>query len=202
MAKLNAAQKVGRGKELTPARLFAFELWKENPQITTAELGKALEEKGFEVAKSTYSTWLTRFKKGGRLRTYEGKPLRSVKPSEIAPAVKPSEITPVVKPEEITLEQIIKTAGSVEALSLLFYQGVMEELKRRDSAYDVLKEEFLKKDEMISRLKHELETVTKERNKITRMYNEKLGKVRVGTLTLDQVEHRLIPKDQKGQQGR
>ena len=188
MVKLSAAGQTERGKELTPARLFALELWKENLQITALELGKALKEKGFEVAKSTYSTWLIRFKKGKSIRTYDGKDLRAVKPSEITPAVKPS---------EITLEQIIKTAGSVEALSLLFYQGVMEELKRRDSAYDVLKQDCLEKDALISQLKHELGEVTKERNRIMREYNEKIAKLKLGTLTLDQVEHRLIPKSSR-----
>ena len=176
MAKLTGAQRVERGKELKPARLLAFNLCKENPQITAAELDKALKEKGFEIARGTSLTWLTRFKKGKSIRTYEGKPLIAVKPSEI------------------TLEQIIKAAGSVEALSLLFYQGVMEELKRRDSALDVLKQEFLEKDAVISRLKHELDEVTRERNRNMREFNETLAKLKVGTLTLDQVHHRLIPK--------
>ena len=95
---------------------------------------------------------------------------------------------------EITLEQIIKAVGSVEALSLLFYQGVMEELTRRDVAFDVLKQDGLEKDETISRLKHELAEMTRERNRIMREYNEKMAKVKVGTLTLDQVEKKLIPK--------
>jgi len=186
MVKLSAAEKMERGKELTPARLLAFELCKENPQITAAELDKALKEKGFEVSKNTYIGWLTRFKKGKSIRRYGGKPLLR--------AVKPSEITTTVKPGEITLEQIIKAVGSVEALSLLFYQGVMEELKRRDSAFDVLKQDGLEKDETISQLKHELGEVTRERNRIMREYNEKMAKVKVGTLTLDQVEKKLIPK--------
>ncbi len=83
MAKLSAAEQVERGKELTPARLLAFKLWKENPQITAAELDKALKEKGFEIGKTTRITWLARFKKGKGVRTYEGKPLTAVKPSEI-----------------------------------------------------------------------------------------------------------------------
>ena len=99
-----------------------------------------------------------------------------------------------MKPGEITLEQLIKAVGSIEALSLLFYQGVMEEMKRRDSAYDILKQDCLKKDELISWLKGDLEQVTKERNKLIREFNEKIAKVKVGMLTLDQVEHRLVPK--------
>ncbi|MBA7545499.1 hypothetical protein ES705_37868 [subsurface metagenome] len=70
----------------------------------------------------------------------------------------------------------------------------MEELKRRDSAYDVLKQDCLGKDALISQLKHELGEVTRERNRIMREYNEKIAKLKVGTLTLDQVEHTLIPK--------
>jgi len=190
LAKLSAAEKVERGKELTPARLFALVLWKENPQITAAELGKALKEKGFEIGKTTRATWLTRFKRGAGVRTYDGKHLAGVKPRHV---VKPSEPT-AVKPSKFTLEQIIKAVGNVEALSLLFYQGVMEELKRRDSGIDVLKQECLEKDEMISGLKHELEEITRERNRLIREWNEKLAKVKVGELTLDQVKHMLIPK--------
>ena len=188
MAKLTAAEQVQRGKELTPARLLAFELCKENPQITAAELDKALKEKGFEIGKTTYSGWLGRFKKGKAIRTYDGKPLAAVKPRK--------ERIPV-KPGEITLEQIIKAVGNVEALSLLFYQGVMEELNRRDAAFDVLRQDGLEKDELISGLKHELGEMTRERNRLMREYNEKMARVKIGTLTLDQVEHRLIPKDKK-----
>jgi len=100
-----------------------------------------------------------------------------------------------VKPSEITLEQIIKAAGGVEALSLLFYQGVMEELKRKDSALDVLKQECLRKDDVIAQLKKELKTTTNEKHKVIRMYNEKMAKLKLPTLTLEEVEHRLIPKN-------
>ncbi len=186
MAKLSAAEQVARGKELAPARLLAFELWKENPQITGAELDTALKEKGFDIHKTTRTTWLSRFRKGKGVRAYEGKPLITVKPEKIVP---------VVKPGKLTLEQIIEAVDSVEALSLLFYQGVMEELKRRDAAFDVLKQDCLEKDALISQLKHELGEVTKERNRIMREWNEKIAGLKIGTLTLDQVEHRLIPKE-------
>ena len=179
----------GAGVSSFPLSVFS-ELWKKNPQITARELDRELKEKGFEIGKTTRATWLARFKKGVGVRTYDGKNLTGVKPRHV---VKPGEPT-AVKPSKLTLEQIIKATGSVEALSLLFYQGVMEELKRRDSAYDVLKQDCLGKDEIISRLKHELREMTGERNRLIREFNEKLAKVKVGTLTLDQVEHRLIPK--------
>ncbi len=77
---LSTSEKIERGKELTPARLFAFKLWEENPQITVDELDKALKEKGFEeVGRTTRATWLTRFRKGSRLRTFDGKPLIAVR---------------------------------------------------------------------------------------------------------------------------
>jgi len=198
-----------KGKELTPARVLAFELWQENPQITGPELGRALKEKGFEVLRGTSTGWLARFKKGGGVQKYDGKKrLPGVKPRKHAVAAAepsgPAEPAAVetsepvaVKPGKITLEQIIKAVGSVEALSLLFYQGVMEELKRRDSGIDVLRQECLEKDGLISGLKRELEDITRERNRLLREFNEKLAKVKVGTLTLDQVEHRLIPKSYK-----
>jgi len=64
MSRLTAAQIAEKARELKPARLFAFKLWQKNPQITTAELSLALKEKGFEVAKSTRSAWLIRFRRG------------------------------------------------------------------------------------------------------------------------------------------
>jgi len=226
MAVLTAAQIVERRKELKPARLLAFKLCQENPQITSAELGQAHKEKGFEVARNTIAAWLTRFKKHPAIRTHEAKPHPGSKPTparlfafklwEENSLITGAELDQALKekgfqvhkstcylwlksfraeePSEITLEQIIKATGSIEALSLLFYQGVMEVLKRRDSAYDVLKQDCLEKDELISRLKHELSDVTRERNKIIREFNERIASVKIGTLTLDQIEHRLIPK--------
>lgn len=52
----------------------------------------------------------------------------------------------------------------------------------------------MRRGALISQLKYELGEVTRERNRIMREYNEKIAKLKVGTLTLDQVEHRLIPK--------
>ncbi len=92
---------------------------------------------------------------------------------------------------ELSLEQIIKAAGSVEALSLLFYQGVMQELTKKDEAYHLLKQES---DKKISRLQREMENITDDRDRVMREYNEKLAKVKVGTVTLDETKHRLIPK--------
>ena len=178
-------------KELAPARALTSKLWRENPQITGPELGKILKEKGFEVTRLTSTRWLTRLKKGRSV----GKEQLLSEPAEPA-AVETSEPA-AVKPGKVTLKQIIEAVGSVEALSLLFYQGVMEELRRRDSAFDALKQDCLEKDRLISGLKCELEEITKERNRLLREFNEKLAKVRVGTLTLDSVEHRLIPKSYK-----
>ncbi len=175
MANLTAAQIKERGKELKPARLLAFKLWKENPQITGAELDQALKGEGFEAKRSIYY-WLNSFREGKGVGTYEEKSVAAEEPSEI------------------TLEQIIKAAGSVETLSLLFYQGVMREMARKDANIHLLKQECVNKDNKISGLKRELNEVTRDRNQIMREYNEKLAKVKVGTVTLDESVHRLIPK--------
>jgi transposase len=241
MANLTAAQIKERGKELKPARLLAFKLWKENPQITNAELDQALKKEGFEVVKTTSATWLTRFKKrGSAIRTSEAKRRKAQKPSparllafklwEENPQITGAELEQALKekgfetskstcylwlksfskgkgvgtyaekpvtaeePSEITLEQIIKAAGSVETLSLLFYQGVMREMARKDANIHLLKQECVNKDNKISGLKRELNEVTRDRNQIMRDYNEKLARVKVGTLTLDEAARRLIPK--------
>lgn len=128
------------------------------------------------MSRSTCYLWLKSFTESKDVGTYEEKPVTAEEPSKI------------------TIEQIIKAAGSVEALSLLFYQGVMRELAKKDAVSHLLKVECDDKDNKISRLKSELSEVTRERNQIMRDYNEKLAKVRVGTLTLDEAAHRLIPK--------
>ena len=239
MAKLTGVKISERANELKTARMFAFNLWQENPQISKTELDQALIEKGFEVARNTYSTWLTRFKRAkSRIHTIHTRARSGPRPrparilafklwqenpqitaielsqklreqgfhrhissyfSWLTTFRKGKDIGTYEKPapgesSEITLEQIIKAAGSVETLSLLFYQGVMQELTRKDDAYHVLKQDCHNKDNKISKLKQELDDATKARNKIMTEWNEKLAKVKVGTLTLDQTTHRLVPK--------
>lgn len=170
--KLTGEERAKRGRELAPARVFAFNLWKEKPKITSDELAQALKETGFEVAEGTRNTWLRRFNKGKGIHTYSGNK----------------------KPSKVHLKQIIEAVGSVEALSLLFFQGVMEELKKRDVSLSLLKSEVLEKDEAVSSLKNELEGMTKERNKVLREFNETMSALKVGTLTIDQVTLKLIPE--------
>ncbi|GAF94468.1 unnamed protein product, partial [marine sediment metagenome] len=43
-----------RGQKPSQARLFAFELWQQNPLITLAELGQALQDKSFQTTRPTY----------------------------------------------------------------------------------------------------------------------------------------------------
>jgi len=162
-------------RKLSPARRLAFKLWEQNPQITGAQLFRALQEQGLNAKRNIYN-WLEDFKKDKGIVTSEQK------------------VIAVVEGIELTLEQIIKAAGSVETLSVLFYQGVMREMARKDAAYHLLKQECINKDNRISALKHSLDDVTRERNQIMRDFNEKLAKVRVGTLTLDETTRRLIPK--------
>lgn len=240
MPNLAGAQMKERGKELKPARLFAFKLWQENPQITDAELDQALKEKGFDILQPTRVAWLRRCKKHSAIRTYEAKPRPGPKPTptrllafklcEENPQITGAELYQAVKdkgfeasksicylwlktfrkgkgistyeekpvpaeePSVLSLEQIIKAAGSVETLSVLFYQGVMRELARKDAVNHLLKQECVNKDDRISTLKRELDEVTRDRNRVMREYNEKLAKVKVGTLTFDETKRRLIPK--------
>jgi len=121
--------------------------------------------------------WLKRFRGGKVEGTYAEKPVTAVGPTE-----------------KFTLEQIIEAAGSVETLSVLFYQGVMRELGRKDAVSHLLKQECIDKDNRIAALKSQLNDVTRERNQIMRDYNEKLARVKVGTVTVDETRHRLIPK--------
>ncbi|KKL23040.1 hypothetical protein LCGC14_2429380 [marine sediment metagenome] len=164
----------------TPVRVFAFKLINENPQITGAALHQAVKQNGFEVSNSICYYWLKSFRKGKGEGTYEQKPVTAEEPSEIT--------------SKLNLEQIIEAAGSVETLSMLFYQGVMRELGKKDAVNHLLKQECIDKNNSISALKGELNTVTRERNQIMRDWNEKLAKVKIGTLTLDESTKRLVPK--------
>jgi len=175
-----------RGMEgiLNPAQELARKLWEENPQITALQLGQALKEKGFVAHKSTHFNWLRIFRAGKGAETEAEVP---------TPAVVPSEI-PLEEPSRLNLEQIIEAAGSVEALSVLFYQGVMRELGKKDATNHLLKQECLELTNKIAGLKRTLDEVTRDRNRMMREYNEKLAKIKVGTLTLDESARRLIPR--------
>jgi len=167
-----------------PAQALARKLWEENPQITGPQLAEALKEKGFVAHKSTHYNWLRSFRAGKGAETEAEVP---------TPAVTPSEI-PLEEPSRLNLEQIIEAAGSVEALSVLFYQGVMRELGKKDATNHLLKQECLELTNKIAGLKRTLEEVTRDRNRMMREYNEKLAKIKVGTLTLDESARRLIPR--------
>jgi len=158
------------------AQLLAFKLWQENPQITATELGQAIKKEGFKASNNTYYNWLKSFKNGKVVGTYEGKPVAAVESSVLS------------------LDQIIKAAGSVETLSLLFYQGVMREMTRKDAVNHLLKQDCVNKDSRITSLKRMLDEITRDRNRVIREYNEKLARVKIGTLTLDESTRRLIPK--------
>ncbi|MBA7549512.1 hypothetical protein ES705_41999 [subsurface metagenome] len=171
-------------KRLGPSRRFAFNLWQDNPRITGRAVHRALTEKGFKLNMSTGYYWLKAFRAGKGVSPAEGEP----------PAAQPVTQFKEFEKSGLNLEQIIKAAGSVETLSVLFYQGVMRELGRKDAAHHLLQQECISKDNKISSLKHMLDEITRDRNQIMRDYNEKLAKVKVGTLTLDETTHRLVPK--------
>ena len=174
MDKLTPQMAVKRGKELTPARELAFKLWQENKDISASQLYAILEEKGFKLGKSTPNMWLKRFKKGSKVRTYRRKR--------------------VIAPEELTFELLLKIVPDTETLAILAFQGMMVKINERDANIEVLKQENIQLQDKNSQLKREFEIVTMEKNKITRLYNELLAAKKIGTLTLDQVGKKLIPK--------
>jgi len=168
---------VKRGEELAPARELAFKLWQENKDISALQLYAILEEKGFKLGKNTPYTWLNRFKKGSKPQAYREKGVKRV-----------------IASEELTFELLLKIVPDTETLAILAFQGMMAKISERDAIIEVLKQENIQFQDKNSQLKRELEVVTMEKNKITRLYNELLAKRKIGTLTLDQVEKKLIPK--------
>jgi len=170
--------------EMTPVRKLAFSIWSEDPQINGPKLAALLKERGHEVSQSTCYIWVARWRKGQGYARSE----RAKLEASVAAKVEAK------RWEALTWEQIIKSAPDIETLSVLFFQGVMEKMGEKDDAYEVLRQENLSLQQAIADLKRELEEVTGERNRMMRNYNELLAKKTIGTLTLDQTLHRLVPK--------
>jgi len=177
-----------RGQELEPVRKLAFELWEQDPQIKGDKLAALLKERGHEVNLNTCTTWITRWRKGKGPAPSERDKLEAEITAKVAAEIEPE------KEAALTWEQIVKSAPDIETLSVLFFQGVMKKMGEKDDAYEVLRQENLSLQQAIADLKRELGAVTGERNRMMRDYNELLAKKNIGTLTLDQVTHRLVPK--------
>lgn len=184
---LKAGELVKRGKELEEVRKRAFELWEGNPEISAKALRSQLAEQGYQIKYATCQTWITRWQHGKGYVRHRHQPQLKAK----AMPKKEGKLEPK---KELSLEQILKAVPDVETLGLLFFQGVMKRIEEKDAAYDVLKQEKLAMQQEISNLKSELEETTKERDRITELYNNKLAKTKIGTLELDRVEQALLPK--------
>lgn len=67
MKTLMGTKQMGqRAEELKPARDFAYNVYKDNPQIEPRELGTKLMAEGFEVSHSTVHTWMKRWREQGK----------------------------------------------------------------------------------------------------------------------------------------
>ena len=175
-----------RGRELYPARKMAFSIWTQNQSIFASDLMDRLRENGFDVGRHTCDTWVGRWKRGnglagGRGCGPDGKLLRSARVrGKVAPPTCSGE---VISP----WEQIIKSVPSIETLAVLVLDGFMAKLNEKDTKTSNLEQALLD-------TKKALEAMTNDRKEVMRQFNEHLAKEKVGTLTLDQVQHRLIPK--------
>lgn len=78
-------------------------------------------------------------------------------------------------------ERIINSVPNIQTLGILILEGFNAALASRDLIIDDLKKE--------------LNDVVKERDKIMEDFNSRLTKAKIGTLTLDQVQHRLVKKE-------
>ena len=79
------------------------------------------------------------------------------------------------KVDGVTFEQLVKATGSIETLGVLCVEGFMQKLKESDDKIAELEEE-------------------KKKIKIMQAHNEYAARSKVGHVTLDQVEKRLIKK--------
>jgi len=87
---------------------------------------------------------------------------------------KPPLIPQANKVNELTFEQLIKATGSIETLGVLCVEGFMQKLKESDDKIAELEE---------------------EKKKIMQSHNEYVARTKIGHVTIDQVEHRIIKKD-------
>jgi transposase len=168
MNRLRGGSTLERGKELAPIRNRAHELWKQNPMLTASPLQSTLLSEGLKVEANTCQTWIHRWRQQEQQKEQ----------TQPEPA----------RPEQLSWDHIVKAVPDINTLGQILLHGFMAELEKRDSAYEVLKQENI-------RLQDELNEAKWERDRIASEFNEKLAKAKIGTLTLDQVQHRLIRKE-------
>jgi len=88
----------------------------------------------------------------------------------------------VIKPKpKPSVDKILETVDSPEALGRLIVDSFMEAIRKRD--------------ETIKHLEDDLREILRQRDEITKLYNElKAQQVSKGKFTIDQVRRVLIPK--------
>lgn len=148
-----------RGKELAPIRQTAFEIWERTPEIKAVKLQSVLKQYGHEVNYYTCRAWLVKWGKGKGLA------------KKMKVEAEPVKAEPV-KVGEITFAQIVQSAPDIETLGVLLFQGMMQKLEEKDTAYDQLRQENVDQQEIISTLKQDLGRALGDFNRISREYNE------------------------------
>jgi len=157
--RFSGAKMKERGKELAPIRQTAFEIWGRNPEIKAIKLQSVLKQYGHEINISTCGAWLFKWRKGkglARKMKVEAEPMKAEP----------------VKVGEITFAQIVQAIPDIETLGVLLFQGMMQKLEEKDTAYDQLRQENVDQQEIISTLKQDLGRALGEVNRISREYND------------------------------
>lgn len=155
---------VKRARELKPVRDRVAKIWGANPTLTPREVQDILTSEG--VPSASVNT-IYGWLKRLRRRMEHPQPVASLTP--------------------MTWQQVVKAVPDVETLANLVFQGLMSELDRRDQKYNGIKQEN-------KRLQGELSRAVMERDKIAAEFNERLAKAKIGTLDIDQVQHKLFRK--------
>lgn len=157
--RYDAAKMKERGKELAPIRQVAFEIWERNPEIKAIKLQSVLKQYGHEVNYCTCRAWLDKWREGkglARKMKVEAEPVKAEP----------------VKVGEITFAQIVQSAPDIETLGVLLFQGMMQKLEEKDTAYDQLRQENVDQQEIIANLKQDLGRAQGDLNRISREYND------------------------------
>lgn len=173
--------------QLKKARFTTYEIWEKNPEINVAELGIELRNLGFRVKNNTRRTWLKRFNSGAIPKGYKIKQATPIARITTQPVAE-------VGLDKPTWEQIVEACPDTETLGLILVNGFITIAKERDELRLNVVPDLKFAREEIAELIRKISEITQERDRIIKIHNEQVAKKRIGHLTIDQVQHRLIPK--------
>ncbi len=99
--------------------------------------------------------------------------------------------TPAQAGRKPTFDDIIQAAPSLEAIGVLMIQGFIGKIDELSAKANTAQAELRAALDANARLSEDMKKLQDE-------FNSKLARIKIGTLTLDQLQHKLIPKQKGG----